>query len=130
MIANGTFTIQNWEEETYRKLDEEGGLNQAHVTQAFSGDITGEGEVEYLMTYLNKTTAYFTGQQFIEGQIGDRSGSFVLHLSGTFDGSSAEAHWAIVEGSGTGELKGIAGEGTFKAPLGQTATYSLKYSFG
>ena len=36
----------------------------------------------------------------------------------------------IVEGSGTGELAGITGGGTFTAPLGSEATVELDYALG
>jgi hypothetical protein len=99
------------------------------VTQTFSGDIEGEGTVEYLMMYSNEAFACFIGQQRIVGHVGGRSGSFVLHLSGTFDGSKAEATWSVVPGSATGELRGMRGEGNFSVPLGKTASVTLDYKF-
>jgi hypothetical protein len=33
----------------------------------------------------------------------------------------------VIEGSGTGELEGITGDGGFDAPGGSSAIYSLEY---
>lgn len=129
MHATGEFDVQSWEEESYDEFGEESELVQAHVTQAFRGDIEGEGTVEYLMVYSGESSARFVGQQRIEGQIEGRSGNVVLHLRGTFDGSTAEATWRVVPNSATGELRGLRGEGTFTAPLGATASYELECEF-
>jgi hypothetical protein len=36
---------------------------------------------------------------------------------------------AIVQGSGTGELEGIVGQGTLSAPMGGEPSVSLDYDF-
>ena len=40
------------------------------------------------------------------GKVGDRSGSFVLQHTGTFDGGIARAKLSVVPGSGTGRACG------------------------
>lgn len=125
--AEAQFEVKSWKEETYEEYGEDAKLTRAIVTQNFSGDIEGEGTVEYLMTYKTETSARFIGQQLITGYIGEYSGSFVLHLSGIFDGSKVEANWSVVSGSATDELRGLRGEGSFSAPLGSTASVTLDY---
>lgn len=127
--ATGSFEIQSWDEETYDEFGEEGGLTRATVTQTFRGDIEGKGTVKYLMTYSSESSARFVGQQRIVGHVDGRSGSFVLHLRGTYDGNTAEATWSVVPGSATEELRGLRGEGGFSAPLGKTASYTLDYEW-
>jgi hypothetical protein len=129
-IANGTFKIAGWDEKPYAELENGGKLTQASVKQSFSGDIEGEGAVEWLMCYRPDETADFIGLQRIAGQIGGRSGSFVLlQTEGTFDGKEAKGRLSVVPGSGAGDLHGLRGEGEFRAPLGSEAAVRLDYDF-
>jgi Protein of unknown function (DUF3224) len=122
--ANGRFKIKSWDEQTYAE-----GLARASVEQAFSGDIEGDGSVEWLMCYREDKTADFVGLQRVEGQIGDRSGSVVLRTVGVFDGTVARGDWTVVPGSGSGELEGLRGDGGFEAPHGAPAKATLDYDF-
>jgi Protein of unknown function (DUF3224) len=128
--ATGTFKIADWDEKTYAEIEDGGKLTRASVKQAFSGDIEGEGAVEWLMCYRPDQTAGFVGLQRIVGQIGGRFGSLVLlQTDGTFDGKEARGALSVVPGSGTGELRGLRGEGEFSAPLGSEAAVTLDYDF-
>jgi uncharacterized protein DUF3224 len=63
-------------------------------------------------------------------QIGDRTGSFVLlQTAGTFDGKEAKGALSVVPGSGTGDLRGLRGNGHFSAPFGSTASVTLDYDY-
>jgi Protein of unknown function (DUF3224) len=127
--ASGTFKIESWDEQRYGELDDGGGLARASVVQAFSGDIEGEGSVEWLFCYRPDKTADFVGLQRVAGQIGARHGSVVLRTAGTFDGAEAKGEWTVVRGSGTGELRGLRGQGGFRAPIGSEAAIALDYDF-
>ena len=81
------------------------------------------------MCYREDKTADFVGLQRFEGRIGSRSGSFVMQTRGSFDGTEAKGSLDVVAGSGTEELSGITGTGTFAAPLGSTAAVELDYDF-
>jgi Protein of unknown function (DUF3224) len=130
ILARSKFKIAGWEEKPYAELENGGRLTQASVKQSFSGDIEGEGAVEWLMCYRPDETAEFIGLQRIAGQIGERSGTFVLlQTRGTFDGKEAKGDLSVVPGSGTGELSGLRGEGEFSAPLGSEAAVTLSYDF-
>lgn len=125
--ASGTFEISGWNEETVH--EGAGNVKLTHVsgTQRFTGDIEGEGSVEWLMCYLPDGTARFVGLQRIDGTIGDRRGSFVMESSGDHDGASSKGTWTVVAGSGTGDLADIGGDGGFEAPGGPEVTYRLAY---
>lgn len=125
--AHGTFEIEDWDEKTYQQLDGGGKLTEAKVTQKFTGDIQGEGSVIWLMAYTDPKTATFVGMQRVVGAIGGKNGSFLLETTGEFDGATARGDWSIVENSGTDQLAGISGEGTFEAPHGSTAEYDIDY---
>jgi Protein of unknown function (DUF3224) len=124
--ANGTFEITSMGEDTLRELDG-GKITHANGTQRFSGDIEGDGSVEWLMCFLPGGRASYVGLQRIEGSLSERKGSFVMQAVGTFDGGASSGSWAVIEGSGTDGLAGITGEGRFEAPGGPNATYSLEY---
>jgi Protein of unknown function (DUF3224) len=125
----GEFTVTSWDEETYAEREGDRKLTRATVTQDLDGDVTGKGRVEWLMSYGDDGTAHFVGLQVFEGVIAGRQGTAVLETTGDFDG--AEAAWAgkVVEGSGTGEWTGLSGEGQFRAPHGNKATFTLDCSF-
>jgi hypothetical protein len=127
--AKGIFEISAWDEKTVVELGPGSKLSDARVTQKFSGDLNGDGSVTWLMCYASEKYARFVGMQRVVGAIGDRTGSFVMETVGEFDGTLAKGDWSIVPGSGTGALAGIAGEGSFEAPHGPKATYSIEYAF-
>lgn len=127
--ATGELIVTGGGEETYAVLDS-GKLRRAGGTQDFSGGIEGRGRVEWLMCYREDGTADYVGMQEIEGTIGERKGGFVLTAVGTFDGQQSGARWTVVQGSGTGELTGIAGSGEFNAGPGPRATFRLAYELG
>jgi hypothetical protein len=129
VTATGEFEIASWDEDTYQELEGEAKLTRASVTQTFTGDISGTGDVQWLMCYGPDGTARFVGLQRVQGTIGGRSGSFVIESPGDFDGARAAGQWSILPGSGTDGLAGIRGEGGFEAPLGSKASYMLDYSF-
>ena len=128
--ATGTYEVKSWDEKPYEELEEGAKLTRASVTETFQGDIEGESTVEFLMMYPDASTASYVGMQRVVGRLGGRSGSFVLQVSGTFEGGLAQATWSVVPGSGTGELRGLRGEGGFPAQHGTSnVPYTLDYSF-
>ena len=81
------------------------------------------------MCYREDKTADFVGLQRFVGRLGARSGSFVMHTQGSFDGTEAKGSLAVVDGSGTEELAASPARGAFAAPLGSTASVELDYDF-
>ncbi len=126
--ANFTFRIEGWDENPYTEIETGGKLTKASVKQAFSGDVEGEGTVEWLMCYRPDQTADFVGLQRIVGRLGERSGSFVvLQTEGTFDGKEARSKLSVVPGSGTDDLRGLRGRGEFSAPRNGEPSATLDY---
>ena len=128
--AKGTIEITGWDEDAYVEIDEDRKLTKATVTQAFHGDVEGEGAVTWLMAYRSDGTADFLGLQRIEGTLDGAEGSIVLRTEGTFDGTVAAGTWAVVEGTGTGGWSGLTGTGSSDAPTGGTPSYDLEYELG
>ena len=82
------------------------------------------------MVHLGTRSGDFSGLEHVIGRIGGRSGSFVLRHRGSFRGATVEGSWSVVPGSGTGELRGLHGEGGYRAWPGQPRTsFTLDYDF-
>lgn len=75
------------------------------------------------MAYQPDKTATFIGIERIRGRIGGHHGSLVLQHSGMFDGGAATGDLTVV--SGTDELKGATGTGSFKADPAGSITLDL-----
>jgi Protein of unknown function (DUF3224) len=121
----GGFRVASWDENAYEQRDGRK-LTRASVTQRFEGDIAGEGAVEWLMAYRPDGTVRFVGLQLVDGELAGRRGTFVLETVGQFDGAVARWDATVVAGSGTGELAGLGGSGSFQAPHGSEASYELE----
>jgi hypothetical protein len=128
--AAGSFEIVSGEETTYEERSGGARLTHAWGAQRFSGDITGDGSVHWLMSYAADKTAHYVGLQRITGSLVGREGSFIIAASGAFNGKASHGTWSVVEGSGTAGLEGITGTGSFDAPGGPHATYTLDYELG
>jgi len=111
MNAIASFANTAWEETPYAEIDAGRKLTRVRATFAYTGDLEGEGTVEYLMAYAPDGTGSFVGLERITGQIGDRPGSFVAQHTGIFDPKSVSTRWQIVSGLGAGALEGLTGGG-------------------
>jgi hypothetical protein len=117
--AKASFQIDNWDEQEIFETDDGSKVTRAQVSKSFSGELEGEGTVEWLMGYDEDGKATFVGLERIVGTLGGKQGSFVLQHSGSFDGKTAKAEITIVPGSGSGDLSGLTGDGTFEAGMGE-----------
>lgn len=129
MQATANAKVSSWQEDTYRELDGGRKLTRATVAQEFGGDIQGSGSVEYLMAYGPDGTARFIGQQDMTATLAGRSGTFVIHTDGGFEGGVASGFWSVVPGSATGELAGLEGRGTWTTIDQSTMSMTLEYDF-
>ncbi len=127
--AIATFAIKSWDEKPYNEVEGLPKLIRASVTKSFKGDIEGEGTLEYLMVNRDDGATSFVGLERIVGRIGSRTGSFVLQHSGVFEGGVAKAAYFVVPGSGTGDLRGLRGEGSFASGHAQEYPMTLDYDF-
>ena len=122
--AAAKFNIENWDEKTWdgRNWKDVAGakLTHAAVTKSYQGDIRGQGASHTLTTYDEQGSAHYVGLEQIVGHLGERAGSFVLQVSGSYDAVTglAEAGWSVVPGSGTEALAGLSGSGGFVASHG------------
>jgi hypothetical protein len=126
--AKVTFGIKSWDEKTYNEIEGAPKLTRVSATKSYQGAREGDGKLEYLMMYRTAGSASFMGLERVTGSIGGRSGSFVLQHTGTFEGGVAKVTLSVVPGSGTGDLRGLSGEGRFS--VGHQPPYSMTLDYG
>ena len=59
--ANARFALKGWDEKPYGEGEDLPKLTRATVTKTYTGDIAGEGQIEYLMMYRSDGSATFVG---------------------------------------------------------------------
>jgi len=127
--ARARFAITSWDEKPYSEGPDLPKLTRASVVKTLTGDIEGEGRVEYLMMYRADGTATFVGLERVTAKIDGRSGSFVLERTGAFEGGLANETYSVIAGSATGELRGLRGKGSTSVGHGMEHPFELTYEF-
>lgn len=127
--ASGHIEVKAYEPKPFDEQPDAPSMVEIQVAETFSGDIQGEGKVRFIQAARADGSASFVGIERVRGSIHGRQGSFLLQDSGTLVGNEVKGDWFVVPGSGTGELRGLRGEGGFTAQLGQRASIWLDYSF-
>jgi hypothetical protein len=126
-VANSRFTITSWDEKPCSEGQDMPKLTRAAVTKTFTGDIAGEGHVEYVMMYRGDGSATFVGLERVVGRVGGNAGSFVLQRTGVFENGVAKESYVVIPGSGTGALRSLRGEGTSAVGHGTEHPLTLNY---
>ena len=125
--ADSRFVIQSWDEKPYAEGPDLPRLTRASVRKTYTGDIEGEGQVEYLMMYRSDGSADFVGLERIAGRLRGRAGTFVLQRTGSFEAGMARESYSVLPGSGTGELAGLRGDG--RSALGHGTEYPFRLDY-
>src|SRR5262245_55776072 len=125
--ANARCAIKSWDEKPYSEGPNVPKLTRASVTKSYTGDIEGEGQVEYLMMYRSDGSATFVGLERVVGRVVGKSGSLVLQRTGVFENGQAKESYFVVPGSTTGELQGLQGEGESTVGHGTEHPFALNY---
>jgi Protein of unknown function (DUF3224) len=128
--ANARFAIKSWDERPYSETQNQPKLTRASVMKTFTGDIEGEGQVEYVMMYRSDGSATFVGLERVVGRIGGKTGTFVLQRIGVFENGQAKESYSVIPGSATGELQGLRGDGRSAVGHGMEHPFSLDYELG
>jgi hypothetical protein len=123
--ASAPFTNDRYDEEAYG--DAAGTeLSRVHISRTFTGDLAGESTAEILIAKSEGGGGYI-GHDRITGTLGGKSGGFVFQHGGIMGPAGVSNTGTIVPGTGTGELEGIAGEGTMLADDEGNHTLTLAY---
>ena len=125
--ANARFAIKSWDEKPYSEGPNMPKLTRASVTKSYTGDIEGEGHVEYLMMYRSDGSATFVGLERVVGRIAGKSGTFVLQRTGVFEDGQAKESYVVISGSATEELRGLQGDGVSAVGHGSEHPFTLNY---
>lgn len=128
--ADCRFAITTWDEKPYSEGEGLPRLSRASVAKTYTGDIEGNGQVEYVMMYRSDGTAAFVGLERVAGRLGGRSGTFVLQRTGVFEEGLAKETYTVVPGSGTGDLADLRGEGRSAVGHGMEHPFTLDYELG
>jgi len=125
--AEARFAIKSWDEQPYDEGPGLPKLTRAAVVKTYTGDIAGEGRVDYLMMYRGDGSAAFVGLERITGRIGERRGTFVLQRTGVFEGGLAKETYVVVPGSATDALDGLTGDG--RSAIGHAAEFPFTLDY-
>jgi len=104
------------------------GLSRFSSDKQIHGDLeaTSKGEM-FAGGDPKQGAAGYVAMEVVTGTLQGKKGSFALQHAATMDQSGSKLSVVIVPGSGTGELKGIAGTFNIKIADGQHS-YDLEYT--
>ena len=86
------------------------------LTERFTGAIEGVGIADHIRILRPDGSGVSTGIERIEGTVDGRKGSFILTAFGrNHSAREVSGTWTVQPGSGTAELTGIRGRGSYTA---------------
>lgn len=124
--AKGTILHNNWDEKPYHEAAPLKS-SEAKIDIVMHGAIEAAGPGRYLMQYPTAETCHYSGYLVMDGKLDGKAGQFIIYEVGDWTNGVAASRWQIVAGSGTGELKGITGQGSYAAEHDKTVHYELSY---
>jgi Protein of unknown function (DUF3224) len=122
--ARGTFTV-NIQPLTPAPAE---GLSRFSIDKQIHGDLEGTTKGEMFSGGdPQQGAAGYVAIEVVTGTLQGKHGSFALQQMATMDSNGSKISITIVPGSGTGELKGIAGTFTIQVAEGRHS-YELEYT--
>ena len=127
MHATGHFDVKVQPQTADNPQAAASGLGRLSLDKQFHGDLEATSQGEMLATGDGRSGAYVAMEK-VSGTLHGRSGSFVLvHRALMVDGAPQEWTVAVVPGSGSGELPGLAGALTITIADGRHG-YDFSYT--
>jgi Protein of unknown function (DUF3224) len=117
------FEVTGWDETPFDDGVGVSKLTEALVSKKYTGDVDGTSTTKWLMAYQPDKSATYVGIERMQGTVGGKRGSLVLLHDGTFEDGVATAALRAV--SGTDQLKGVTGAGSFRADPAGSVTLDL-----
>ncbi|GAA2019821.1 DUF3224 domain-containing protein [Nakamurella flavida] len=114
------FTLDRWDATSTEDGpgEETAAMAVVALAKTYRGDELTATATGHALTTRGPLGAAYVAQERITGTLLGRTGSFVLeHGASMGEGVETESHAAVVAGSGTGELAGIAGTGLMEHEL-------------
>lgn len=132
--ATAHFDVTGWDETPYDEPDSGPRLARVTVRKTFRGDLEGESTAELLMCQADPVDflagAGYVASEQVSGQLGGRSGSFVMQHGGVSGGDTPPRTFGhIVPGSGAGDLVGLYGSVEISRTEAGKHTLTLDYDF-
>jgi hypothetical protein len=120
--ATGTFEV------TITPVDDDRGIGRMLIAKTWSGDLEGSGHGQMLSAGDPASgSAAYTAVEVVTGTLHGRVGSFAFAQYGVMRPGGQELTYAVVPGSGTGDLAGI--EGTLALTIDDRGhSYALTYT--
>merc|ERR1712046_313659 len=106
MGFKGSFTITQWDEDTLSERSEGIKVSHASIKQTYTGDMSGESSVEFLVSYQSQMSAKFTGFETFIGVVDGMRGTVTFQHDGKFESGIASSEFVSIDGAATGELIG------------------------
>jgi Protein of unknown function (DUF3224) len=120
----GTFVIDAWEPQ--EDADTVPGTARVSIRKTFAGDLVGTSRTQ-ILTFATQS---YCGFEVVEGTVAGRTGTFALRHAADAGGGEPWMTWTVLDGSGTGELTGVRGEGQIDRADDGTHSYWLELTFG
>src|SRR5687767_8271477 len=127
--ARAKSDVSGWDEQEVPGPADSGKLTRVAYEQRLTGDFDGTAASGIHIAYRPDGTARYVGYDRLVGRVGDRSGSVVVEVNGTYDSTGLNATTTVVEGTGGGDFAGVRGNGTVSAPAGGAMTIDLDLEF-
>jgi hypothetical protein len=109
-VAKGTFEV-TLAPLSFEDANEAWNLGRMSIDKQISGDLVATTKGQMLMARGDVSgSAGYVAIEHVTGTLGGRSGSFVLQHTGTMNRGEPSLRVTVVPDSGTGELKGLAGD--------------------
>ncbi|MGK5637984.1 DUF3224 domain-containing protein [Streptomyces sp. URMC 126] len=131
--TGSTFTFLAWDEHELGRTDGGTRLARATVRNTYTGVIeAADTRCAYTIAYAPNGTGTFSGYQLFDGSVAGRKGGFAVRETGTFDErGTVRCSFEVVPGSGSDELTGLTGAGSYTAEHGLKAVpYRFEHSAG
>lgn len=119
----GTFTIEDWQENTLHELTNDGKITSANVKQSYQGDLSGSSELSYQMHYHSDGNADFIGFEVINAEYGGKACELTLKHQGKFENGQAKSEFTLIQS--TPETSWQGARGSFCSTHGGQAEYQL-----
>jgi hypothetical protein len=127
--AKGRTEVTVYKPVAYDEPKEGPKLNEVQLTETFMGDVDGEGKARVLQAQWSDGAVRYCTIERVVGALAGRKGTFLLEVQGTVQDKHNKGAWFVIAGSGTGDLRGLRGDGGFEADLGKHGAWTLDYWF-
>ena len=124
-----TFEIESWDEVPYLEFENSTKYSRAKLSKRYAGAMNGNGQLEYLMAYNEKGAAHFVGIEHFEGEVDGKIGTLSVAHKGSFKKGVVTSTFEIIEGSQTGKLVSLNGQGSYTTGHSMIVDFEFDYAF-